>query len=65
MRFAHFFVDRPIFASVTSIIFLLLGVWLFRAISRDVQPLVALEHAMETRDARDLTPVPANASTLW
>ncbi|MCJ2038702.1 multidrug efflux RND transporter permease subunit [Methylobacterium sp. J-059] len=25
MRFAHFFVDRPIFASVTSIIFLLLG----------------------------------------
>ncbi|WP_295856033.1 sensor histidine kinase [uncultured Xylophilus sp.] len=42
---------------------LLLGIWLFRAISRDVQPLVALEHAMETRDARDLTPVPANAST--
>ena len=25
MRFAHFFVDRPIFASVTSIVFLLLG----------------------------------------
>ncbi|AYO81157.1 MULTISPECIES: efflux RND transporter permease subunit [Methylobacterium] len=25
MRFAHFFVDRPIFASVTSIIFLILG----------------------------------------
>ena len=25
MRFAHFFVDRPIFASVTSIVFLILG----------------------------------------
>ena len=25
MRFAHFFVDRPIFASVTSIVFLLVG----------------------------------------
>ncbi len=25
MRFAHFFVDRPIFASVTSIVLLILG----------------------------------------
>ena len=25
MRFAHFFVDRPIFASVTSIVFLIIG----------------------------------------
>ncbi|MGO4841319.1 efflux RND transporter permease subunit, partial [Rhizobiaceae sp. 2RAB30] len=25
MRFAHFFVDRPIFASVLSIVFLIVG----------------------------------------
>ncbi|GJE42762.1 efflux RND transporter permease subunit [Methylobacterium soli] len=32
MRFAHFFVDRPIFASVTSIIFLIIGYVAYEAL---------------------------------
>ncbi|WP_198970609.1 sensor histidine kinase [Xylophilus sp. ASV27] len=40
-----------------------LAVWLRRAIGRDLRPLAALQHAVERRDVRDLTPVPANAST--
>jgi len=39
-----------------------LAFWLRRAIDRDVRPLAALQHAVERRDVRDLTPVPANAS---
>ncbi len=41
----------------------LLAVWLRRAVAQDVQPLAELEHAVETRDARDLTPMPVTAST--
>lgn len=41
----------------------LLAWWLRRAIARDMQPLAALQQAVEQRDARDLAPVPADAST--
>ncbi|MES2184376.1 MAG: sensor histidine kinase N-terminal domain-containing protein [Pseudomonadota bacterium] len=53
-----------LYAIVPQIFLLvLLAVWMRRAIARDVQPLVALEQAMDARDARDLTPVAATAST--
>ena len=45
---------------------LLLGVlawWLRRAIKRELAPLAALQHAVRQRDARDLTPLPMQAST--
>jgi two-component system sensor histidine kinase TctE len=45
---------------------LVLGVlawWLRRAIKRDLTPLTALQHAMQRRDARDLTPLAVQAST--
>jgi two-component system sensor histidine kinase TctE len=37
--------------------------WLRRAIARDMQPLAALQQAVDRRDARDLAPVDADAST--
>ena len=27
MKFAHFFIDRPVFASVISIVFVIIGAW--------------------------------------
>ncbi len=41
----------------------LLAFWLRRAIGRDLQPLAALQHAMDQRDVHDLSPVAAIAST--
>jgi two-component system sensor histidine kinase TctE len=41
----------------------LLAFWLRRAIGSDLRPLAALQRAVEQRDVRDLTPVPATAST--
>jgi len=40
-----------------------LAAWLQRAIENDLAPLLALEQALEQRDARDLTPLPVSAST--
>ena len=49
------------------VLLLLLAWWVLRVIQRDLQPLVALQRAVDRRDARDLTPVPpsvtSNAST--
>ena len=45
---------------------LLLGAlawWLHRAIARDLQPLAAFQQALAQRDARDLAPLPVQAST--
>ncbi len=41
----------------------LLAWWLRRAMARDLQPLAELQHALARRDASDLRPVPADAST--
>ncbi|MCW5649453.1 MAG: sensor histidine kinase [Ramlibacter sp.] len=45
------------------LLLLLLAAWLRRAIARDMQPLVALQQAVQQRDARDLMPLPMDAST--
>lgn len=42
---------------------LLLAWWLRRAIGADLQPLSALQRALNRRDANDLAPVPVQAST--
>ncbi len=44
-------------------VLVLLAWWLRRAIARDLQPLAELEHTLARRDASDLRPVPADAST--
>jgi two-component system sensor histidine kinase TctE len=41
----------------------LLAAWLLRVIQRDLQPLQELQQAVDRRDARDLTPVPASVTT--
>jgi two-component system sensor histidine kinase TctE len=41
----------------------LLAAWLRLSIQRDVQPLAALQRALEGRGSNDLAPVPAEAST--
>jgi len=52
------------YSIVPQLVFLLgLGAWLRRAIARDMGPLVHLQQAMDMRDAKDLTPVPVEAST--
>ena len=45
------------------LLLLLLAGWLLRVIQRDLQPLAELQQAVERRDARDLTPVPASVTT--
>ncbi len=42
---------------------LLLALWMGRAVADDVQPLRALEEALDKRNAGDLSPVPAGGST--
>lgn len=51
--------------SVAPLLLLLgwLALWLMRAIDDELRPLVALEQAVEERDAHDLTPVPVSTST--
>ncbi len=51
--------------SVVSQALLLLGLalWLRRAIQQELRPLAALQQALDRRDARDLAPVPVQAST--
>jgi len=58
-------VQRLLAFSIAPQILLLiwLAAWLQRAIENDLAPLVALEQALERRDARDLTPLPVSAST--
>jgi two-component system sensor histidine kinase TctE len=52
------------FSLVPQLLLLLwLAAWLQRAIADDLEPLAALEKAVDQRDARDLTPVPVSAST--
>jgi two-component system sensor histidine kinase TctE len=45
------------------LLLLVLALWLRRAIQRELQPLTAFQKTLEQRDARDLTPVPVEAST--
>lgn len=45
------------------LLFVLLAFWLNRAIQRDMQPLLALEKAVEERDEADLTPVVFEATS--
>jgi len=51
--------------SVAPLLVLLgwLALWLMRAIDDELRPLVALEEAVDRRDATDLTPVPVSATT--
>jgi two-component system, OmpR family, sensor histidine kinase TctE len=42
---------------------LLLAWWIRRAISFDIQPIVAMEAALHQRDAHDLSPLSVNANT--
>ena len=42
---------------------MLLALWVGRAVTRDVQPLLALEAALEKRNAGDLSPIRAGGST--
>ena len=52
------------FSIVPQLLLLLwLAAWLQRAIADDLVPLASLEQAVRRRDARDLTPVPATATT--
>ena len=52
------------FAVVPQILLLLFLVWwLRRGIQRDLLPLADLQRAVDRRDARDLTPVPASVTT--
>jgi len=53
--------ERLVTYSMTAQALLLLALawWLRRAISADLAPLDALQHALDQRDASDLTPVPA------
>ena len=54
--------QRLIAYSITAQVTLLLALawWLRRAIGADLAPLDALQHALDRRDASDLTPVPAS-----
>ncbi len=45
------------------LLFLLLGVWLRRAIGSDLAPLGRLRHALQTRDVTDLSPINVDASS--
>ena len=46
------------------LLLLLLAWWLLRVIQRDLRPLLALQRAVDRRDARDLTPVPPSVTTF-
>ena len=53
-----------LYAVVPQIFLLaLLALWMGRAVGRDLQPLRALEEALDERNAGDLAPVPAGGST--
>ncbi|SDD00941.1 two-component system, OmpR family, sensor histidine kinase TctE [Paracidovorax valerianellae] len=53
-----------LYSGVSQLLLLVaLAVWLRRAIQRDLQPLAAFQQALDQRDARDLAPVPVQAST--
>ncbi len=57
--------DRLLMFALAPQVFLLLLLawWLRRAIQSDLQPLAALQQALEQRDARDLRPLHVAAST--
>jgi len=46
-----------------TVFLFMLAWWLRRSITRDLQPIVQLQQAVQLRDANDLTPVPVNAGT--
>ena len=56
MRFSHFFVDRPIFASVISIILTLVGAISFRALPITEYPEIAPPTVVVTRHLRGRRP---------
>lgn len=45
------------------LLLVVLALWLRRAIQRELQPLAQFQRALDRRDARDLTPMPVEAST--
>lgn len=45
------------------LLLVVLALWLRRAIKRELQPLAAFQRALDQRDARDLAPMPVEAST--
>lgn len=45
------------------LLLLVLALWLRRAIQQELQPLAAFQRALDQRDARDLAPMPVEAST--
>ncbi|MFT3813092.1 MAG: sensor histidine kinase N-terminal domain-containing protein [Acidovorax sp.] len=46
-----------------GVLLAVLALWLRRAIQREMEPLVAFQHTLQQRDARDLAPLPVPAST--
>lgn len=51
-------------AGVQLVLLVGLAWWLRRAIQKDLHPLNAFQQALSQRDARDLTPLPVEASSL-
>ncbi len=47
-----------------ALLLVLLGLWLRRAISRDLQPVAQLQHELNRRDVTDLRPLAQRVSTL-
>ena len=45
------------------LLFTLLGIWLWRAIGNDLDPMNRLRLALQSRDVTDLSPVPVDASS--
>ena len=58
--------QRLLFISLVPQLLLVIWLawWLRRAIQKDVQPLMDLEHAVAQRDVRDLTPLAISTRTL-
>ncbi len=58
-------VEQMLFYAVVPevLLFTLLGVWLWRAIGRDLDPMNRLRGALQSRDVSDLSPIAVDAST--
>lgn len=60
-KLLHSMLIYAVIPQISLLIFL--AWWLSRVIQRDLQPLNELQKAVNQRDARDLTPVPASVTT--
>ena len=58
-------VQQMLFYAVVPevLLFTLLGIWLWWAIGRDLDPMNRLRQALQSRDVTDLSPVPVDASS--